>query len=144
MKILAFDPGLTTGYAYFEGSTLVTAGQVTGVVPAMNLIADYCTAGIDVAVGESFVITIATAKKSPQAQPLRILGAAEYLTALHGVRMVEQQPVVAKKLVSDDALRNLGWYKSTKGGHQNDGIRHGVVFLLSEGIINISALRKAP
>lgn len=141
MKIFAFDPGLTTGWALFDGAELVDAGQIAGVVPAMNLISLHCSSGIDVAIGESFVITLATAKKSPQAQPLRILGAAEYLCALHGVPLVEQLPVQAKKLVSDDSLRNLGWYKPTSGGHRNDAIRHGVVYLLQHGTIGVQALR---
>lgn len=134
--ILAFDPGGTTGWAsYWNGR--VDAGQDTD---PMNFIARadawlHAAANSSmhaIVVGERYVITHQTAKKSQQTTALEIIGAMRYIAHTHSVKFSLQNASEAKKFATDERLKRLEMY--CKGAdHANDASRHLVTALVTNG-----------
>lgn len=82
-------------------------------------------------VAERFVISQRTIRSERQDDALNILGYLDSLHHLYGIPLHLQSPAQAKKFVSDDRLRRLGWYRRTKDGHANDAQRHLLTYLAS-------------
>lgn len=85
---------------------------------------------------ERFTTTDRTGKRSSQPTPQRVLGAAEQLTyAYTNVEFILQQPADAKKLASNDRLRELGFYTRADlvgrpdANDVNDAARHALLAL---------------
>lgn len=85
-----------------------------------------------IVVCESFIITAATAKKSPQPYSLELIGVTKFFMAKAGIQLVFQTPAQAKRLASNDILKAAGLYKATKGGHAADSARHLCYYLMTE------------
>lgn len=121
---LAFDPGATTGFAtydqqYGEFYSWQTEGRHAAERDAEGYFG-YRT----VVVGESFIITAETLKKSRQMDPLYIIGWADGECARLGIPFSLQTPSEGKAFGTDAKLKALGWWNPTKGGHANDAARH--------------------
>lgn len=122
---LAFDPGGTTGIAtYNAASGNFHSFQVEGRHEAESLIVDLIPWHRAVVVGESFIITAETLKKSRQMDPLYIIGYMDGLCAAHGTPFYLQSPSEGKSFGTDTKLKALGWWNPTTGGHANDAARH--------------------
>lgn len=61
--------------------------------------------------------------------PVRITAKFEYAMKGAGLRMYEQEPVDAKRVVTDGRLRDWALYSSAAGEHARDAQRHGILWL---------------
>lgn len=124
-RILALDPGGTTGIAQGAGAELYATHemeQYEALVYVDTAIEGWPDLGLVVA--ESFVPRPGIRTWQPAA--LEIIGTVRYLCATRGITFEEQTPAAAKSFATDAKLRKLGWY--TPGmGHANDAARHLLV-----------------
>lgn len=132
MRLLALDPGLTTGAVCIEwdGHTpcpppdcLVLAAQIE--YPVMPW---WLTAQLDgddpmsLLVIERFIINARTMKFTRQPEALHVIGGAMFLAALRGVPVREQSASDAKKIYPNARLKELRW--RVTGDHARDALRH--------------------
>lgn len=133
MSIIAIDPGGVTGIAVYSGGPVRLYEWEGGFEGMCNWL--QCTSMWDVSaiVIESFTINAGTHKKDPVAiyDTLYIIGAVHFVARAKNIPVVMQSPQKAKSFGTDDKLRRLGWYNPSKGGHQNDAVRHLVTYLAS-------------
>jgi hypothetical protein len=134
--VFAFDPGLTTGWA-------VMHTERETVVSGESNFDDFCmmadawlgwwgpAASI---VGERFIINVQTAKHTQAPWSLEVIGVMRYLNRKHGcAEFVLQNPSDAKRLVSNDHIRDLGWWTKGTAGHDKDALRHLAMYALKQG-----------
>lgn len=137
MKLLAIDPGLTTGWAGYSipGETYgFKSGMIEGRFKfyewLYSVLSAFYTEGPPFTIiMESFTITAATARKSPQPDPWRIIGHVEALCVRDGIPLVFQSPSEAMAFSKNDKLKALGWYKPG-AGHDNDAARHLLLWMM--------------
>lgn len=142
LRVLAADPGLTTGYAsWFTGMVDdPIAGQVKGPMEFLDLAKDWLekfqpsTPALIIA--ERFVITPETAKKSPAPWSLEVSGGLRFLCHRFGAEYALQTPAEAKRLIPDGRLKNLGWHQPGKV-HANDALRHLAYGLAKRRLIKL-------
>lgn len=132
-RLLALDPGGTTGWAYFEQLHLVEAGQIVGThIGIQDLILHYAP---EVLVMEDYKIYPWKAKQHnfSGGETIRLIGAVEALAASNPgrLRLVLQMAHVGKSFCKDDKLRRWGLYQNGQR-HANDAVRHGAHYLLFE------------
>ncbi len=141
MKIIAVDPGLISGVSVYNTvSGAFETHEVSFWISAVDFVLKLYEKG-DVVCLERFVINAATAKKTPELSALNANATIEWFLFQQDQAPVFELPVTAKKLISDDALRNVGWYRATKGGHSNDATRHLLVYMLKNKLIDPLTLR---
>lgn len=131
--ILAFDPGLVTGWAALDpDSGGFTSGQTEGRHAFYRQIeaglASGCTFEL---IGEKYTITARTAQLTAQYDALYIIGAIDYLCEKTGIPLTLQTPAQAKGFATDTKLKAVEWYTPTKGGHANDAARHLLTYVAS-------------
>lgn len=134
MRILAVDPGGTTGWAVWEDGK-VRYGQLPGgtlaVKPLVDWIADTYLMGRQVSsavIIERYTIGERTVKFSRQSDALEITGVMKYEAARHGIRSKLQLPVDAKRMFTDERLKAFGWW-ATGEEHARDALRHLGLYL---------------
>jgi len=129
--VLAVDPGGNTGLAWLLdrefGSQVVADGRFGFHAWFTEAVAKIATPLV--AVCEDFIITSATARKTAQPDPYRIIGWLELWCHQHAVPFVLQTPAQAKGFGTDAKLRHMGWYRTGHGGHDNDAARHLLTYL---------------
>lgn len=139
MRVLAIDPGGTTGWSFWDPpSERPIGGENDDSFRIRHLIEKTMHTlgpGAGILVCEDFRITGNTAKKSPQTTALRILGTAEYLAWREGWEFVLQQPSQAKQFATNEKLKRLAWYHPGKE-HQNDATRHVLLFAVERGLLD--------
>lgn len=132
---LCFDPGHTTGWAAFAGTSLTNAGEIVtkpieaAVSNVDNLIETYTP---DIVVIEDYRIYKWRAKHHVGSEMLttRVIGCIETLCVINGISPIIKQPAhVAKKFCTDSKLRAWVMYRPGQK-HARDAIRHGCYFLL--------------
>lgn len=139
--IYALDPGLMSGVCVFTLETgqepvLVwhAEQEVKDVVPTLRSIM-HAYPDLEVVV-ERFVVTAATAKKSPQQWSTEIIGTIKQTMRDFGRSEEEiyfQKPADVMNLFPNKALQKLGyWHKGGKD-HANDAIRHGLTYMAGNG-----------
>ncbi len=132
MDYIAIDPGKVTGIAAreegveFSSSEIPTRAQVYAWLSSLPPVSVPTTFII-----ERYDITGQTHKLSAQKDALYLIGATEMTAQRIGARFY-LSPRSAKAFATDAKLRHLGWYKPSKGGHQNDAARHLLTFLAQE------------
>lgn len=134
MNVLAIDPGVKSGWAFWVHSQIMDAGEEDQQM--MCRMIDNCAQSFDGKlhiVYESFHITPATTKKSFQPASLEIIGTIKYLANRSGCPIKAQTPTDAKRFSTDARLKALDWYTPTPGGHSNDAKRHLALFLAKNG-----------
>lgn len=140
-NILTIDPGTTTGFAigWFNGqdASVPGAGQAD-FFPVLKIVEEQLKSISDlVVVYERFVITARTAKLSQQTEALEVIGAVRWLCHAHGAKPPEPQPAsAALKLVTDDRLRRLGWWRPGMV-HANDALRHLALWMTVNGWLGL-------
>lgn len=130
MITIAVDPGKVTGIAiwFHEHDPHVKPylEEIEGRIKALDWLSlaliTYTNDEVEV-VCEYFRITQTTGRLSQQYDALYIIGALEFLCHVHKVPFHTQETNV-KVFASDRKLKELEWYKASKGGHQNDAARH--------------------
>jgi len=139
VRILAVDPGETTGYAYahFGVSPKTMPKLFADMARGFNQACAWLEVDLPryggiktptLVVLERFTINAETAKKSTQGSKtaIELCGVVRYLAHVGGYKLEEQAPVDAKSFVTDEKLKRLGWY--TPGpDHARDATRHLVL-----------------
>ena len=139
--VYSLDPGLKSGVSVLElepGQEPVvkwTAEQdVPEVIPTFRGILNQYP-HLEV-VCERFVITVQTAKKSPQGWSLEIIGSLKQTMRDFGRSEEEiffQKPSDAMNLFPNPALKKLGYWHKGGAGHALDSLRHGLTYLSGNG-----------
>jgi hypothetical protein len=141
IRVIALDPGETTGWAYVEDDR-VKIGQLPWQ-DAASWVHDYVAAAVNrhkthevTLVSEAFVVTQATVKKSRDTSSLELIGVCRYLATRYLAKpLVLQSASDAKSFVDDDKLKRLGWY--VKGeDHARDAARHLALYLVRIKVLN--------
>ena len=133
--LLTFDPGETTGFAWFKGSKLTDFGELrtrnaTEWTPeiGMQLFVDP-----DVVVVESYRVYKWRTQQHAWSDLLtaRLIGGIQTLVAeqFGDVPCIMQSAQNAKQFVTDDKLKEWDLYVKGKK-HARDAIRHGAYYLL--------------
>lgn len=131
MRILAVDPGGTTGIALKDfccepfneapGTWMPVGFQRTASLLEQKILYDEC----DLVVCERFTIGPSTRGKSTRGsnEAIELIGLTRYFCSKQDVPFEEQAPADAMSFVPDSRLRMIGWYK-TGEDHQRDAMRH--------------------
>lgn len=151
-RVIAVDPGKATGIAVFtwipgEEPILVWSGEVNEeefgqtieqqIGGAMNPFHGHIEQDVEV-VCESFTINAETIKKSQAPFSLELIGVLKYIVrqrhAFVGDKTITfQKPADAKSVFPNTKLQKLGYWHVGGEGHANDAIRHGLLYLASQG-----------
>lgn len=142
VRVLALDPGETTGACVFDGAVLLDARQLpTGMMPhAAGVVRDYINSFLapentnvqtKYIVMESYKVYSWKAKDHAW-QGLhtpRLIGALELVCWDAKLELVQQSAQQGKGFCTDDKLVRWGlWQKGER--HARDAIRHAIQFLL--------------
>lgn len=128
-KVVAVDPGKTTGIAAWNGVMMhsweVPGGVLSGVRAVRHLLDENT-----VLVYEKFEILASTVRTdlTDAYTTLYINGGLLVAAADAGCRVREHRPK-DKAFGSDRTLRAVGWYTREGDGHANDAARHLLKFL---------------
>lgn len=132
-RILALDPGETTGWATFEGQAMVNSGQIKG--PTLFDCYRQIRALIDLTdphdlVMENYKIYAWKAKDHSWSELFtpKLIGAIECLMAERDCVVKMQMAQQAKGFCTDDRLKLFGFWPD--GKHARDAVRHAVYYLL--------------
>lgn len=139
MRILAVDPGKTTGWAflntnaydYHKSPAIVILPQVGEYewYEFLERYEDWLYSGkIDVTVSESFIISRETLKKTRQNYSLEAIGVMRYMSQRKGREFVLQAPSVAKSFATKEKLDKLGWWPKGQD-HAQDASRHLLTYV---------------
>lgn len=135
MKVLAVDPGGTTGWATYDDGT-VQRGQFPGGIDGIDTLMIMALTS-DVVVIEKYTIGGRTVKFSRQTDALEITGALKWYARRSGIEVVMQQPAEAKRLFTDERLRAHGWW-AVGEEHARDALRHMGFYLARKRLIKIT------
>lgn len=132
--VLALDPGETTGWCLFKGTTILEHGQirtkdvVTGGQAVYDLLAKYGPAHL---VMENYRIYAHKLKEhaGSEVHTVQFIGAIKVIANLHKLKPSLQMAVQAKQFCTDEKLKAWDvWYKGEK--HARDAIRHAMFYML--------------
>lgn len=135
MRIICFDPGHTTGWAFFEGTKLTAAGQINtkpieeAVINITDLLDMYTP---DMVVFEDYRVYKWKTEHHGGSELLttRVIGCIETLCIQKQIYPIIKQPAhTAKGFCKDSKLKEWGLYIVGER-HARDAIRHGCYFLL--------------
>ena len=134
-RILSFDPGHTTGWAFFHHGELINQGQIDTtsiancIENAMPILHDYAP---EIVVMEDYRVYKWRQKQHVGSEMLttRIIGSLETLAIQDFVNHVVKQPAhVAKGFCTDAKLKEWGMHQPGMR-HARDAIRHGCYYIL--------------
>lgn len=135
-RLLCIDPGKTTGWCLFEKGQLTTVDHVENcyddknvdVVPLMKLIEDIQP---DFILYEDYRVYSHKLDRHSfnPVFTVRLIGAIETYAQMHNVPTHKQMATTAKSFVTDEKLKQWGFWETGKR-HGRDAIRHGCYFLL--------------
>lgn len=133
-KLLALDPGETTGFATYKECALIDAGQLDtkdfnkGIAAVAGVIDSFSPSVIVV---EDYRIYSWKAKDHTWSDlhTPQFIGSIRTLAALSSIPLLKQSAQVAKQFCTNDKLKEWGYYRKAQP-HARDAIRHGCYFLL--------------
>lgn len=129
MKILALDPGGTSGIATWTDG--VFDSWESAPLDALR----HIEAGdLDGVACESWIPRPGIRTFQPEA--LESIGAARYLCWRQGIPFKLQSPAEAKRFATNEKLAKLGWRKPSPGGHRDDAARHLLVITVRLGLVD--------
>lgn len=133
-RVLAFDPGETTGVCIFQGSVLKAVEQLsTGLMPmaAVTLCNYVQQFKPDIVVAEDYKVYKWKTDSHAWAElhTPRLIGALEYYLYTQSIPLIKQSAQVGKGFCTDDRLKEWGFYSPAKR-HAMDAIRHACQFLM--------------
>jgi hypothetical protein len=132
--VIAFDAGLITGVCALTISEIVTHSSsemewVYAVAYAERWAREGIGNGSVSLCWERYDQPPGRRVLTAQPEALKTNGALEYVATQCEVTFRQQSRGEAKKVVTDDVLRRLGWFIRTKDGHANDASRQAGFFL---------------
>lgn len=140
-RLASFDPGGTTGVAFFESGALRGTGRILEY-NYLEMRQMLLKMKPDMVVCEEYVLYPWARKEQTWSDfPVpRMIGAIELVCQLEGYRLAMQTPADAKAFCTTTKLQEWGYFQSNdQGDHVNDAIRHGCYWLLHRGKRNRSA-----
>lgn len=135
MRVLAIDPGGTTGWATWVGGS-VHWGQIPGGIGSAREVVNLMRS-IDTLVIERYTISERTTKYSRQSDALELTGAMKYVAQSGNVPVIMQQPAEAKRIFTDERLRQFGWWARGEE-HARDALRHLGLYLAKQRVIRLT------
>lgn len=128
MRILAIDPGETSGIAtYVDG--VVKSGQIRTSPKMLDVVFDKIKP-TNVVCEEYYLYDYkAMAQSWTKIRTLRYIGMIEYICAKLGIPLVMQTAQVGKSFVTNEKLVSWGFYKSGQP-HAMDAVRHLCQYIL--------------
>lgn len=131
-RILAIDPGGTTGVAQIEYSPIdpPRLSYIEQVESGLKGFLDWYrgrAGSWDQIVCEDFVLRPSV--KFPDLSPVYIIGAIEASEYWNPIKPIYQSPS-QKPLCNDNILKKMNFYTAGKP-HANDAARHGIIYLRS-------------
>lgn len=130
MKVLACDPGGTTGWALWEDGALKASGQ-DGFESFWRYVRTLT--GLTHVVAERFVLNHQTVRNSAQPTALEVIGYLRTTSWEQGAKFVLQSPADAKRFSTDERLTAAHWKLPSKLDHANDALRHLLLLLVKSG-----------
>jgi hypothetical protein len=132
-RLLALDPGKTTGWAFFYNGTYYRSGAIPGNAKQIKKLLD--DSRPELVVIESYRIYASKAQQHVHSDvpTLQLIGAIRYIceTATPTIPTVFQTAAQGKAFCTDDKLREWGFHvRGTGAVHANDATRHACHFLL--------------
>ena len=123
MRVIAVDPGKTTGLAWLDNGEPVTR-EVHEWRQVRHVVAELEPEMIHV---EEFRVNASTASKTAAPWSLKCYGALE-VYAWENALLFSHAPSTVKSTVTDARLRVAGLWKN-KSSHERDALRHLVLAL---------------
>jgi len=132
-RVVALDPGETTGVAVFEGPRKLYEDQLTtkDVPAAAKRLAEMIDAwGAKVVVCEDYRVYAWKIRQHAWSSlhTPRLIGAIELVCHVGGILLVKQSAQVAKTFCTDEKLDQ--WGVNSDRRHSRDAIRHACYYLL--------------
>lgn len=135
-RLICLDPGKTTGWCLFENGRLTQTGQLPDCFDDKNI----DTTGLfqlfkdinpDFILYEDYKVYGHKLERHTfnPVFTLRLIGAIESYAQINNIPTHKQMAVTAKNFVTDDKLKQWGFWQSGMR-HSRDAIRHGCYFLL--------------
>lgn len=135
MYILGIDPGLATGLCLIDRSDKDNPSLVWSKEVDMAEFYDIVPKTIDefkddlTVVCENFLITVATAKKSPAPWSLELIGLTRYLCYINSVMLIMQNPS-DREISTHPMIRHFGLWHRGGEGHAVQAIRHSFAYMM--------------
>ncbi len=130
--LIVFDPGETTGYAFFQDGILTQYKEIPTptIHDATPVLARLVTPYREVVV-ENYQVYKWRMKQhvGDTLHTPRLIGCIETLCALNDILPTKQLAQNAMKFATDEKLKAWGMYVKGKP-HARDAIRHGILYLL--------------
>lgn len=147
MRILAVDPGGTTGVAFKDFccepfDQAPGTWMPVGFARAASVLRERIENDkVDLVVCERFTIGSRTVGKSTRGsnEAIELIGVARYLASQANIPFQEQAPVDAKNFVPDSRLKHIGWYKAGPD-HQRDAMRHLLLAGVNHKVVELQWL----
>lgn len=151
MLVLSADPGKVTGFSWYREKFGKSPEFYCNELPAMEAtlhIEDEIslfkeTETYDpriVLVAEAFTINQYTARQTAQYDALEVIGVMRYFSRAYFTEFHLQKPA-QRKVVTDDALKRLKWWKYSPDKHMIDASKHLAVRCLHLGILKPEQIR---
>jgi hypothetical protein len=125
--IYAFDPGKITGVATWDDEAGFWSSQFT-VEELYEFVDDACER-IGYAQIEKFTISAQTIRKTPESEPLDVIGYLKYAAWRCGFDIGWTKPPDVMATFTDAALKKAGMHVPGRG-HANDAARHLAWYLV--------------
>lgn len=131
MRLLAIDPGETTGLSESPGSTWETKATHAGII---RILKQYRPSII---VCES--INFANAQRGIEYYPIEIIGCIKSYAEEYDVELIEQNRSL-KTYFDNDKIKKLGLWIPSKG-HAMDALRHRLYYEMTHGMFDLKLLK---
>lgn len=131
-KLLCLDPGETTGWSLFENGVPTRAGQVKTIEDWFVIMELFDTTQPTHVIYENYRVYANKFDRHAfsEVYTLRLIGAIEFMcSVLYKIPYTNQMAVQAKGFVTDDKLKQWGYYNMGPK-HARDSLRHGIYYLL--------------
>lgn len=129
LGLLALDPGLTTGWAFFERGILKKCGQCPGDDIRLEQLIDLLKP-THVAMEEYVLYPWASKQQAWSDFPVpQLIGVIKFVCRKRKIKVYMQGANLGKGFCTDAKLRSWNYYIVGKK-HANDAIRHGCYWLL--------------
>lgn len=89
---------------------------------------------------EIYTVNAHTVRHSRQYDALEVIGCCRYLSEVYNIHFDMQSPA-SRKVVTEDALKQLGWHRPSKDKHSIDASRHLALKLLKLGVLKPEEVR---
>ena len=130
--ILWIDPGLTNGWAVWEGETFSFCSGQCDFFQLGEMVNDMGNQiGPDLWVGWEHYIVVRGAKSGTPKYSLEAIGALRWICHFNECTVLPAMPSASRKLGDALKLKRVGWYKANQP-HSNDAASHLLAYLIRE------------